>query len=622
MLVRRRGIQIAAGAAIVALALAACSSSKKNNAATSSSPAAGTTTSSAPAPSGSASAPVAASSAAGSPSPGGETKTGNRLTGNPDTINTATVAKGGTLTYALEKTIDNWNILTSAGNTFETAEVENSIYPAAFNVLPDLSPTLDTDLLTSATVTSPSPQTITYVINPKAVWSDGTPITADDFIYAWKAQDGTDCTKCDIASTTGYAQIASVTGSNNGSTVTVVMKTPFSDWKSLFGNLLPYHVASPQGLDQVNLEKSWDTGFATTPPTVSGGPFVISNFQKDQSVTLTPNPKWYGKNGPYLDKLVFRMITDATQEPPALQNGEIDAMYPQPEVDLISQLNGMSNIVYQLDLGLVFEHIDLNLQTPALQNVALRKALFTAVDVKGMIARTAGQTDPGITPLGNRMFVPGQNGYQDNVTSFGYGSGNVAAAKQILTAAGYKVGSTLTDPSGKAVPALTMRYTQGNAVRQTECQLFAAAAKQLGVTVNVSPTDSLGDTLTQKDANHKYDIIVFAWVATPFGSANAALYQSDKAQGAAGNWGGNYGHYSNPAVDSALADSLVTTDPAKELADLNTADKQLSADAYTLPLYQKPVILAYNAKWGNIRDNATSVGPPYNTQDWGQIKSQ
>jgi peptide/nickel transport system substrate-binding protein len=621
MLVRRRGIQIAAGVAIVALALAACSSSKKK-AATTSSPAVAATTSAATAPSGSASAPVAASSAATSASPAGETKTGNRLTGNPDTINTASVTKGGTLTYTLEKTIDNWNVLTSAGDTFETAEVENAIYPNAFNVNPDLQPVLNTDLLTSANVTSSSPQTIVYVINPKAVWSDGTAITADDFIYLWKAQDGVDCTKCDLESSTGYAQIQSVTGSNNGATVTVVMKTPFSDWKSLFTTIMPYHSASPQGLDQVNLEKSWDTGFATTPPTISGGPFVVSNFQKDQSVTLAPNPKWYGANGPYLDKLVFRMITDATQEPTALQNGEVDALYPQPEVDLISQLNGMSNIVYQLDLGLVFEHIDLNLQTPALQNVALRKALFTALDVKGLIARTAGQTDPGITPLGNRMFVPGQNGYQDDVTSFGYGSGNIAAAKAILTTAGYKVGSTLTDPSGKAVPALSMRYTQGNAVRQTECQLFAAAAKQLGVTVTVSPTDSLGDTLTQKDANHKYDIIVFAWVATPFGSSNAALYQSDKAQGTPGNWGGNYGHYSNPAVDAALGDALVTTDPAKELADLNTADKQLSADAYTLPLYQKPVILAYNAKWGNVRDNATSVGPPYNTQDWGQIKSQ
>lgn len=621
MLVRRRGIQIAAGVAIVAVALAACSSSKKK-AATTSSPATGATTSASPAPSGSASAPVAASSAGTSPSAGGETKTGNRLTGDPNTINTATVTKGGTLTYALEKTIDNWNILTSAGNTFETAEVENSIYPDAYIQTPDLSVALNTDLLTSATVTSPSPETITYVINPKAVWSDGTAITADDFIYLWKAQDGTDCPKCDIASTTGYAQIGSVTGSNNGATVTVVFKTPFSDWKALFSTLMPYHIASPQGLDPVNLEKSWDTGFAATPPTLSGGPFVISNFQKDQSVTLSPNTKWYGANGPYLDKLVFRMITDATQEPPALQNGEIDAMYPQPEVDLISQLNGMSNIVYQLDLGLVYEHIDFSLQTPALQNVALRKALFTALDVKGLIARTAGQTDPGITPLGNRMFVPGQNGYQDNVTSLGYGSGNVAAAQKILTDAGYKLaGGTLTDPSGKAVPSLLMRYTQGNAVRQTECQLFADAAKKLGVTITVSPTDSLGDTLTQKDANHKYDIIVFAWVATPFGSANAALYQSDTAQGTPGNWGGNYGHYSNPVVDKALAGSLTATDPAQEVADLNTADKQLSADAYTLPLYQKPVILAYNSKFGNIRDNATSVGPPYNTQDWGQAKA-
>ena len=615
MLVRRRGIQIAAGVAIVALALAACSSSKKK-AATTSSPAVSATTSASSA-SASGSTPVTASSAATSQSAANQTKTGNRLTGDADTINAGSVSKGGTLTYSLEKTIDNWNVLTSAGDTFETAEIENSIYPNVFNVLPDLSPTLNTDLMVSADVTSPSPQTIVYKINPKAVWSDGKPINADDFIYLWKEQDGTDCPKCDINSTTGYAQIQSVVGSDNGATVTVVFKTPFSDWKSLFGSLMPYHAAVPQGLDPVSLEKSWDTGFAAV-PTVSGGPYVITDFQKDQSVTTSANAKWYGAKGPYLDKIVYRMITDATQEPTALQNGEIDAMYPQPEVDLIKQLDGMQNINYQLDLGLVFEHIDLNLQNPALQNVALRKALFTAVDVKGMIARTAGQTDPAIGPLGNRMFVPGQKGYQDDITAYGYGTGNVAAATKILTDAGYKLtGGKLIDPKGAAVPSLLMRYTVGNAVRATECQLVAAAAKQLGVTVTVSPTDSLGGTLTQKDANHKYDIIVFAWVATPFGSSNATIYQSDTAQGTPGNWGSNYGHYTNAAVDAALKDSTTTTDPNQEIADLNTADKQISADAYTLPLYQKPLILAYNSKFANIRDNATSVGPPYNTQEWG-----
>ena len=615
MLVRRRGIQIAASVAVIAVALAACSSSKKKAATGSSAaPSASTGATSASA---SGSAPVTASSAPASQSAANQTKTGNRLTGDADTINAGSVSKGGTLTYSLEKTIDNWNVLTSAGDTFETAEIENSIYPNVFNVLPDLNPTLNTDLMVSADVTSPSPQTIVYKINPKAVWSDGKPINADDFIYLWKEQDGTDCPKCDINSTTGYAQIQSVVGSDNGATVTVVFKTPFSDWKSLFSNLMPYHAAVPQGLDPVSLEKSWDTGFAAV-PTISGGPYVVSDFQKDQSVTTTANPKWYGAKGPFLDKIIYRMITDATQEPPALTNGEIDAMYPQPEVDLIKQLDGMQNINYQLDLGLVFEHIDLNLQNPALQNVALRKALFTAVDVKGMIARTAGQTDPGITPLGNRMFVPGQKGYQDDITSFGYGTGDVAGAQKILTDAGYKItGGKLMDPKGVAVPSLLMRYTVGNAVRATECQLFAAAAKQLGVTVTVSPTDSLGGTLTQKDANHKYDIIVFAWVATPFGSSNATIYQTDVAQGAAGNWGSNYGHYANAAVDAALKDSTTTTDPNQEIADLNTADKQLSADAYTLPLYQKPLILAYNSKFANIRDNATSVGPPYNTQEWG-----
>ncbi len=131
MLVRRRGIQIAAGAAIVALALAACSSSKKNSAATSVKPRCRGYDE------------LRSRAQRQRQRTGGgqqrrdvrrvaadQTKTGNRLTGNPNTINTATVTKGGTLTYALEKTIDNWNMLTSAGDTFETAEVENSIYPS------------------------------------------------------------------------------------------------------------------------------------------------------------------------------------------------------------------------------------------------------------------------------------------------------------------------------------------------------------------------------------------------------------------------------------------------------------------------------------------------------------
>ena len=64
------------------------------------------------------------------------------------------------------------------------------VWPQAFIVNNKLQPVLNSQLLESASVTSSSPQTVVYKLNPKAVWSDGTPITADDFIYNWQAQSG------------------------------------------------------------------------------------------------------------------------------------------------------------------------------------------------------------------------------------------------------------------------------------------------------------------------------------------------------------------------------------------------------------------------------------------------
>ena len=66
---------------------------------------------------------------------------------------------------------------------------------------------MDPDLLVSADVTSTSPQTVVYKIKPDAVWNDGTPVTADDFIYNWQTMDGVHCADCSSANTSGYDQI-------------------------------------------------------------------------------------------------------------------------------------------------------------------------------------------------------------------------------------------------------------------------------------------------------------------------------------------------------------------------------------------------------------------------------
>ncbi|ACU76603.1 extracellular solute-binding protein family 5 [Catenulispora acidiphila DSM 44928] len=576
---------------------------------------------------------LAATACGSSKSGGGSTTGSGSGAGTPiadrNSVNAATVKQGGKITWTIEKTVQDWNPLTSLGNTFDYAQTTNGIYPDVYVPQPDYSLVLNTDLMAGDPVvtnaTSTEPQKIVYKIQPNAKWSDGTPVTADDFIYLWQAQNGTN-PNVDVASTTGYSDVASVTGSDNGKTVTVAFKQdkPFSDWKSLFTSILPAHVAKQHG--DVAASFTW---LDANPPTVSAGPFEIApgGVSADKSLIKTiKNPQYYGKPA-NLDEVDFRAITDSSQEPTALANGEVDGIYPQPQLDLVNRVKSIAGVDYHINQGLVWEHIDLNLRNSAFggpadadqtqpAKVALRQAMFTAFDRLGLLNRTIKQFDSDAAVLNNRMVVPGQPGYQDNASAMYPESGDLNKAKQLLTTAGYKgVGTALVDPSGKAVPAFSMRYTVGNQLRQDTCNLFAQAMKQLGITVNVSSTDALGKTLTQSDAQHTYDIIVFAWVDTPFpNSANQPLYTTTTQ----GNPQSNYGYYSNANVDKWLADATVNPDQTAREKDLNQADAQITKDAYTLPLYQKPTMIAYKNTLGNVRDNPTQIGPTYNIAQWGQ----
>lgn len=518
-----------------------------------------------------------------------------------------TVKAGGEIVTTIEKDIADFNINTSAGNVFDAAQVMNPIFPSVYNVDQDLNVFLNTDLMDSVTPPSTdptAPEVVVYKIKPTAMWSDGKPIDATDFTYIWTSTNGTN-KNYTPASTTGYEDIASVVGSDNDKTVTVTFKNKFADWKSLFSNLLPAHYMTTLNADPV---KAYNEGLlAPNYPKVSGGPFMIQSFKSNDNVTEVRNDMYYGAKAP-LDKVTFKIITDSTQEPTALANGEVNYIYPQPQVDLISAVAQQGDaITSDIGFGLIFEHFDLNLANKFLADAPLRQALFTAVNTQDIVNKTVKQFSDKSAPLGNRMLVQQQPGYQDN--SGTYGKGDLAGAKKILTDAGYTgVGTALTTKAGTKVAALRFEYTTGNTLREQEGELFKAAAAQLGVPVKIQPTTDLGGTLTK----HDFDVIVFAWVGTPFPfSANKALYVTGGES--------NYDSYSSPAVDTALKDAASQLDTTKATADLNTADKQLFTDAVTLPLYQKATYLAYDKKYGNIVNNSTQVGPTFNIGSWGLL---
>jgi peptide/nickel transport system substrate-binding protein len=531
---------------------------------------------------------------------------------------TGAVKSGGSITFALDEDVAGFNPLLAGDTEFVLAEIQDQTLPKVFVVAPNLKPVLNTNVVTSATVTNTNPQTIVYQINPKATWSDGTPISAADFVYAWQSQSGNPKYK-DVggkaflpASTSGYNQIASVTGSNNGKTVTVVMAKPFGDWQSMFSQtnpLLPAHVLQSVG---------FNTGLQSfsSAVQVSGGPYEIQSYTKGEDLVEVRNPHYWGTPGK-LSKIVFRFILDDSQAPPAVQNGEVNIVNPAlASVAFNDSVRGIPNFNVAVDPGLEFQHIDFNEANPYLALASIRHAIAYGTNRQEMVTRIVSPLSLSIQPLENRVFMPTQPQYQN--TSGSYGAYNPAEAETLLKQAGMTMG-----PDGYFHPnfgpekgqdfTLSISTTSGVPVRAQIEQLFQADMKSIGVKINIQNYDAntLFGTVGPKG---EFDIIEFAWVQSPFPSANQSIYCSYTN---AADCGDNWDHYADPKLDSLMSRALTTIDSTAAAGLYNQADALLWKDMATLPLFQQPNLYGWSSSYENLVPNTSNVGIPWNAQQWG-----
>ena len=98
----------------------------------------------------------------------------------------AQIQQGGTLNYAADQEPTGFNNNTSKDNGTSVLNIVINMFPFAFHAQPDFTVKMDEAFLDSAEQTSEDPQTIVYKIKENAIWSDDTPITADDFVYFWE----------------------------------------------------------------------------------------------------------------------------------------------------------------------------------------------------------------------------------------------------------------------------------------------------------------------------------------------------------------------------------------------------------------------------------------------------
>jgi peptide/nickel transport system substrate-binding protein len=508
------------------------------------------------------------------------------------------IREGGTVRVAALFEPSGFNPNTSEDYGPGLQDVAVAVYPSVFRTHPDFSVQLDETFMASAELTSQDPQTITYRIRPEARWSDGVAITAADFHYLWQHLNGTN-PKTDAYTVTGYEQIKQVTGSADGKTVTVVFDPPFAEWKGLFTSLLPAHYVDRQ-------PGGWNRGLAKHPENIpSGGPFRIAGFTPGDTVTLVRNDKYWGPKA-HLDAIQFRLMPDSDAQVDALRNHEADLIRPQATTDLINTVKRLPGVQSQVRPSLGFEHLTFNLKHPVLAELAVRQAIAAAIDTNQLVDRLLVPVDPDAKVLGNRIWLPGQQPYQDHAG--GYGKGNTQAAKQLLERAGWTLGADgIYIKDGRRLQLRCATFTS-DPRRPAEDVLLQAQLAKAGIQLRLHNTTFeilTGEWLPEGN----FDIADFAWRGGPFAfSGNHDIYRP--------GGGSNYGKFADPTVNALFRQAIGEVDPARAAALGNHIDQRLWDQLPSIPLYQVQSFLAWRQDLQNVANNPTMEGSFWNAGTW------
>ena len=510
----------------------------------------------------------------------------------------------------------------AAGNATSVANVLIGVLPSPYRIQPDFTVTYDEDLLASEPTLEEGEgtQTNVYEINPDAVWSDGTPITADDFEFTWRANRSGDPANggCPaVLSTTGYDVIESIEGSEEGKTVTVTYSTPFADWQGNFENLLPAHVMDNE--DPVALCETITTGWPIAdglPEGISGGPWQVSNVDTGaQVIVLEPNPEWWGE-GPELAQLIIQNIgNDPTTAVQGMQSGELGVIYPQPQLDLVDQVGELEpNVTSEINFGLSFEHLDFNTQDPHLADPNVRRAFAFALDREEIVSQTVGQFSSDAQVLNNRIWLNTQPEYQDTAPDE-VKTQNVEAARGLLEQSGYTAGpdGVYTHPE-RGPLAIRIDTTANNPLRQTTIEVMIPQLAEAGIqaTFNANPDIFAGAEQPTSLEAGGYQAALFAWVGNPFVTSAQSIYQTPVGD----NIQQNYSRIGTPEIDALFAELGTEPDRERQTELGNQIDTLLWEQMATIPLYQKPTFIASQSSIEGVEDNPTEAGPLWNSYTW------
>ena len=508
----------------------------------------------------------------------------------------------GTLVVGLDGTagpVTGFNPYNIADYSATSQAVASLVLPSAFVTAPDGTISTDADVVDWVAVTSVDPFTVTYLLDRKASWSDGTPITAEDFSYLRDqllVQPGT------VASA-GYRLISAIRSRDAGKTVEVAFSQPFPGWRSLFSPLLPSHLLkdSPGG---------WSSALDGDLPLSANKYRMISYDPVTGQVTLARNDKyWATPPGP---SAVVLRLGGPSELLAAFNRGDVQVLWFSPDAataqDLDDQVPGDQRTVLPTPSSV---QLVLNTGSGPTADALLRAAIAAGLNPGALSDElTAGWSD-GAQAVTSQVALPVEIGSDSGSAAAPVATNDPTVAADALAAAGYTRNGLYVARQGQLL-RLTLGYPSGQPRTAAAARSIQQQLGSIGVEVNLV-ADAAPDLIENGMADGGLDLALInlprgqddaVAAATAFGcprgdplgigstanpeSSGGATEPTQPTQGSGSPAPrtGNLSGYCEAATQQQLVDALTGQGSAGE------ADQTLWADLPVYPLIQQRSVLA------------------------------
>ena len=415
----------------------------------------------------------------------------------------------------------------------------------------------------------------TFHLRDGLKWSDGSDLTAQDYVYTALRVLTPATTAQYLNMYTAYIVGAQEYYAGTGSAEDVGVKA--LDDKTLeytlkapcpyFIDLVSMWVFDP--VQQATIEANGDKWTASADTYVCNGPFKVSEINMGENVVVVKNENYWDAENVTLEKITFRYILNTSTALTAYERGEVDGVRSIPSGDIARLRAQKAGVQICTSYGTVW--YDINCVKEPFDNPLVRKALNLAIDRTALINNVA-QVDaiPAYSFLAPGYVVDGKDITEGRSTWELSETADVDAAKAALAEAGY--------PDGEGFPTLQLSYYSDDNVKKIAEAIGEMWQQNLGIEVSITSADWAVFYDDVQAGN--YDVAAMGWSADYLNPMSflPLLYTDDVS---------NNVFYSNPEYDAVVDQIKTEKDPAAFAELVVQADDIASSDYPVLPLYYK-----------------------------------